>query len=217
MFGLPERTVFGQRIPKQKFYERLDVSSRLKRLFIDQVKNIYWVHKIASATTNIAQGEAVREIEVLQINLAQPDLDETVLLELDRAIPYHMLFVLSYEDKVKLVAGYKEKAKSGNKAFKVSGFYYTDWLEETDFEFELNGITLDEVYENLLRKIGGERLEQKDDEPIAATIRRDEEIRQLEKEIATLKMRRKRLKQLNKQIQLNNRIRALMNRVEQLK
>ena len=42
MLGLPERTEFNKRIPKQKFYENIDIPHTLKRVFVDQIRIIYW-------------------------------------------------------------------------------------------------------------------------------------------------------------------------------
>lgn len=35
MLGLPERTEFNKRIPKQKFYENIDIPHTLKRVFVN--------------------------------------------------------------------------------------------------------------------------------------------------------------------------------------
>ena len=40
MLELPKTTEFGRRVPKQKFYEHLDVSSEVKRLFAEQIRLI---------------------------------------------------------------------------------------------------------------------------------------------------------------------------------
>ena len=50
MLGLPKTTEFNKRIPKQKFYENLTVSPALKKVFVEQVKVIYWRNKIAAST-----------------------------------------------------------------------------------------------------------------------------------------------------------------------
>ena len=42
MIGLPITTEFNKRIPKQKFYENIDISPALKKVFVEQVKTIYW-------------------------------------------------------------------------------------------------------------------------------------------------------------------------------
>ena len=97
MLGLPETTEFNRRIPKQKFYENLDVSPALKRIFIDQVKTIYWKNKIATSTMNLKEGSKVTEIEVVEIKLNNAELSEQLLRQIDKEIPYHILFLLSKE------------------------------------------------------------------------------------------------------------------------
>lgn len=72
MIGLPKSTEFNRRIPKQKFYENLTVPPALKRVFIDQIKVIFWRNKIAATTMNLAAGEMVTEIEIFEVKLAEP-------------------------------------------------------------------------------------------------------------------------------------------------
>lgn len=38
MLGLPKSTEFNKRIPKKKFYEQLEVTPEIKRVFVDQIK-----------------------------------------------------------------------------------------------------------------------------------------------------------------------------------
>ena len=92
MLGFPVSTEFNKRIPKQKFYENLDVSPTLRRVFVDQIRIVYWRNKLAASTLNIAAGEAVTEIEVFEVRLNEPLLDEAVLKQIDKEIPYHLLF-----------------------------------------------------------------------------------------------------------------------------
>lgn len=68
MLGLPVTTEFNKRVPKQKFYENLTVSPALKRVFVEQIKLIYWRNKLAPATLNIDAGEQVTELEVFEIS-----------------------------------------------------------------------------------------------------------------------------------------------------
>ena len=77
--------------------------------------------------------------------------------QIDKAIPYHILFVLTYEGKAQAWIGYKE-ASSGGNAFKVNRYYHTDWMPENELQFMLGGLNMDAVYENLVRQIAGDRL-----------------------------------------------------------
>ena len=128
MLGLPKSTEFNKRIPKQKFYENIAVTPAMKKAFVEQIKIIYWRNKIATTTLNLAAGEQVTEIEAFEVRLSAPKLDESVLRQIDREIPYHILFLLEYEGKYRAVIGYKEAA-AGKTAFKVDRYYSTDWLD----------------------------------------------------------------------------------------
>ena len=217
MIDLPKKTLFNRRIPKQKFYENLDISTSLKRSFIDEIKTIYWRNKISEETVNIKAGEDVNEIQVFLVNLNQKSLNERVLLQIDREIPYHILFLLKHEDAYQAAIGYKEEAESGTNAFKVAGFYYTDWMKEEDLPITLKGLDLDAVYENLLRDIGGERLNINEDESIEESVERDEKIKALESKIEKFENKRRRTKQLNKKMKINDEIRALKKEIGNLK
>lgn len=74
MLYIPSSTLLNKKIPKQRFYDHLDVSSSLKRTFIDKVESIYWVNKIATTTTNLAKGKEVVEIEVFEVTLTNPNV-----------------------------------------------------------------------------------------------------------------------------------------------
>ena len=67
MLNLPSSTEFGRRVPKQKFYEHLDVSPEVKRLFIDQIKLITWANKLSPQTMNLGAGQ-IRRIHDRQRN-----------------------------------------------------------------------------------------------------------------------------------------------------
>lgn len=69
MLGLPKTTEFNKRIPKQKFYENINVTPAMRRIFIDQIKVIYWRNKIAPSTMNLEAGQSVTEIEVFEVKL----------------------------------------------------------------------------------------------------------------------------------------------------
>ena len=117
MLNLPSSTEFGRRVPKQKFYEHLDVSPEVKRLFIDQIKLITWANKLSPQTMNLGAGQTVTEIEVFHIRLTGQELDKRTLELMDRQIPYHILFVLERPDgQMQLRISYKEKKNSSGRS-----------------------------------------------------------------------------------------------------
>ena len=62
MLGLPKATEFNKRIPKQKFYENINVTTAMRRVFFEQINTIYWKNKIAPSTLNLEAGATVEEI-----------------------------------------------------------------------------------------------------------------------------------------------------------
>lgn len=204
MIGLPKSTEFNKRIPKQKFYENMDISPALKRIFIEQVRIIYWKNKIAPTTTNLDAGTDVTELEVFEVRLTSPVLDDSLLRQIDREIPYHILFLLEYQGKYQAWIGYKEAAASGNKAFKVSGYYHTEWFAENELPIKLEGLNVDAVYENFVRQVAGEKLKtEATGESLKESVARDEQKQALQKRIAILQTKIRKEKQLNKQMQMN--------------
>lgn len=188
MIGLPKSTEFNRRIPKQKFYENISVSPTLKRVFIDQIKVIYWRNKVAATTMNLAAGAIVTELEVFEVKLNGKQLDESVLRQIDKEIPYHILFLLEYDGKYQAWTAYKEAAASGTNAFKVATYYHTDWLPEDELPLKVEGLSVDKVYENFVRQIAGDALRSEDGktESLKESVERDNRRQELEKQIAAL-------------------------------
>ena len=206
--GLPVSTEFNKRIPKQKFYENIAVTPAMKRAFVEQIKIIYWRNKIATTTLNLAAGGQGTEIEVVEVRLSAPELDESVLRQIDREIPYHILFLLEYEGKYRAVIGYKEAA-AGKTAFKIDRYYSTDWLDEDDLPVHLEGLTLDAVYENFVRQIAGEALAEENGTTLKESVEQQKQREQIEKQIATLEAKIRKEKQPKKKFEFVQKLNEL--------
>lgn len=217
MLGLPRTTEYGKRIPKKKFYDNLSISSDLKRVFAEQIAAIFWSNKISPDTLNVAAGDTVDEIEVFTIRLNQPSLDTRVLQQIDKQIPYHIIFVLKYKDRLQAWIGYKEAAASGSNAFKVGRYYHTDWMQEDDLHLSIDGLNMDAVYESLVRQIAGDKLQTDSGESLKESVERDEKKKQLEKQIAALENKMRREKQLNRQMEMNAELKRLRMECERIK
>ena len=216
MLDFPRSTEFNKRIPKQKFYENIDITPALKRVFVEQIRLIYWQNKLAATTLNLAAGETVNEIEVLEVRLNAPQLDEAVLRQIDREIPYHILFILTCDGKAQVWIGYKEAAASGSNAFKVSRYFHTDWVTANELQFRVDGLNMDAIYENLVRQIAGDALQADSGESLQASVERDEKRRQLEKQIAALESKMRKEKQLNRRMEINTDLKRLRKEQELL-
>ena len=211
MFNLPQSTAFNKRIPKQKFYSHTQISPALKKNFADQVRIIYWKNKIATTTSNLVAGNFVTEIEIFEVRLQTQNFDENILRLIDKAIPYHIIFILRHENFYKICAAYKENNST------AKNYFSTDWQEEKNLSLNLQGLTLDEVYENFLRQIGGDLLQEKNSESLKNIVERNEQIKKLEKKIIALQKKVFAEKQFNRQVELNGELKRLKKELENLK
>ena len=214
MLNLPNSTEFNKRIPKQKFYDNLSVTPALKKAFTDQIKVIYWRNKIAPTTVNLAASDSVTEIEVFEIRLNTPDLYESILRQIDREIPYHILFLLEYSGQYRAVIGYKEASTSSKTAFKVDRYYSTDWMDEDSLPVHLEGLSMDAVYENFVRQIAGEALAEENGNTLKESVEQQKQREQIEKQIAALEAKIRKEKQPKKKFELVQELQLVQRQLE---
>ena len=209
MLNLPASAAFNRRIPKQKFYEELPLTPALRRVFVGQINAIWWRSKIAPATANLAPGRTVTELEVFELQLAQPSLDEGVLRAIDKRIPYPILYLLTCDGRCQAWIGYQPAGQAGAQVY-----YHTAWQPQEDLMLELRGLDTDVAYENFVRQIAGGALDAPAAEPLPRSIARDQRRRALEKQIAVLQNKIRREKQLNRQVELNGELKRLRKEME---
>ena len=214
MRGFPPSTLLDRAIPKQKFYQNLKVSSALERLFVDEIKSIRWMHKLAPDTFNIREGTHVKEIEVLEITLKGRIISQEIVVAIDREIPYHLVFVMRYQDKGQIWISYKQDSKKKAGKFKVERYYTTDWMPYDALTLNLDGLTMDTLYESFLRQIAGDRLQQEAGEDIQEAVEKDIQQEKLERHIQKLESKIRKEKQFNRQVALMAKLREAQAQLE---
>lgn len=130
---------------------------------------------------------------------------------MDKQIPYHILFVLEYNEKYQIWIGYKEQS-GGDNAFKVNKYYHTEWLDEQSASIKLEGFDTDSIYENLVRRIGG--IESGGDDTLGEQIADKECREKLEKEIARLEKLARAEKQPKKKFELVKKIKKIKENIQ---
>jgi len=215
MLNLPERTYLGTKIPKNKFYSKINADSKLESKFIKEVDNIIWKYKLSEETTNLESTTEVEEIQIFEISLKTQDLSKEVLENIDRVIPYPILFILRYEDKIKLSIGYKERNKTDENKMVIHSYYESNWLKEDELKIDiLLGLTLKDVYDNIIRQLIP--IESSRDDNIEDVIQLNENIEKLKKEIDRLEKKRNSEKQFNKKVDINRELRMKVKELDSL-
>lgn len=208
MLNLPQTTAFGKRIPKQKFYEHLDVTPELKRCFTEQLRLIIWENKLSPQTLNIAPGKTVQEIELFRLRLTGQELDDSVPQQMDQQIPYHLIFLLERPDgTAKLKVHFKEALPGGG--FKLRKGYETDWQPRAELSLPCTALDMDALYEAFVRVIAGAELQGSPTESVQQVLERTEQQEKLQKQIDQLKRKMKKEKQLARQMELRRELKKL--------
>ena len=146
MLGLPKSTEMHKQLPKKAIYDKFHMDTAAKNKLDADISKITIVHEISPQTIHIPEGDKVKCIFVLLVSLKQDNFDERNIALLSRLIPQNILIVLEYGGKDKLAVYYKKLMQ-------------TEWKVLDEQKFELTGLDLDAVWQNIITSIGGIRIE----------------------------------------------------------
>ncbi len=213
MLKFPDTTLVNKVVPKNAFYKHLEVDNKMKRIFVNDVDRIIWANKLAPTTLNVSDGKSVHEITVFSIQIKSIETPTDMLVFLDKNIPRHTLFIVSYEDKSSIIINYKE-ATTNNSAqpYKVTNTYQTEWLKTEDLELRVEGSSMDSLYDSLVRQIAGSGIVEESGN-LKQDIANSEQREKLLKEINALKNRLATEKQPSKKFVLHKKIKELENKL----
>ena len=216
MFNLPNTTVVNKAIPKTKFYEKTKADSKLKQLFIDDIEQIIWKNKLSKDTINLDEGKKVKEIEIFEITLKHKDLSKDILKTIDKFIPYQILYILRFEDKIKFTIAYKDNNKNNENIMVVDSYYESDWINENECNINLNLInSLDYVYNELIKSFIPREIP-KNNIDIKYIVQNEKEIQILEKEIDKLEKTLRKEKQFYKKVEVKKILREKIKQLQNL-
>ncbi|WP_179506102.1 MULTISPECIES: DUF4391 domain-containing protein [unclassified Sphingomonas] len=216
LFDYPKGAAFGRVVPKNKIYEHAGASTALKDLFITQVDQIVWKFKLAQETINLAPTRSVSEIQVFTISLRRAEVDLDVLRAIDRAIPFPLIFELTWSGKRKVVAAFKRPSEADSTKWVVSEYFETHWMDDGAARQPLPiALNLGGLYEQILSALMPDQLGSEED--IQARISRMEAIRAKTREVERISLRLNREKQFNKRVEINAELRAARLQLAELK
>lgn len=195
---LPKPTQVNKVIPKNAFDSYC--TTQQKRLFTDKVEKIRWTNKLAWETINLPSVQ-VKEIQCFEIVLKDRDGFEEVLKIIDRAIPYPILFTISFGPFMKRQISQKHPHPTNEDNAVVDWTFDSPWsTESNEIHVDLKE-SLDEVFRKLCLSVSGE----KDDSQLAIDqlVSFKKESHELESKIQKIKAKISKEKQFNKKVELN--------------
>lgn len=214
-FDYPKSAAFGRVVPKSKIYDHAGANTALKDLFVREVDQIVWRFKLAPETTNLGATKTVTEIQVFNISLKTGSLDEAVLRAIDRAIPFPLIFELTWRSKRKATAAFKRPSEADGAKWVISEYFATDWAPEDAPRVPLPvALDLGALYDRMLTAMMPAPVQT--DEDIQVRVDRMEAIRAKTREVERIKARLTREKQFNRRVAINAELRAAKHELERL-
>lgn len=161
MYNLPQSTIVNRVIPKKTFVNQLGANTRMKDHFTNDVVRVEWLAKLAPSTINVADGKEVHEITIFLVPIKDENCPDDIFSFIDSMIPRHTLFILRWGDMTCLHLNYKEWMESSantDKTFRIVKTYRSQWIKDTEISLSIEGLTMDAIYEALVRQVAGERI-----------------------------------------------------------
>ena len=209
----PPTTIVGKPVPKNAFYKHLEVNAKMKQHFVDDVASINWLYKLAPSTINVEDGKLVHEIVVFSAVLKDKDCPNDVFLFIDRNMPRHVVFILEYEDRYKVLLNYKAWKDGQNSQFDIIKTFATDWLTAERLLLTLEGQTMDALYEAMAGQVSGFGTTKAED--TKRIVELEGLINKAKREVESLQKRIRNERQLNRQMELNGAARGIKKKIAQ--
>lgn len=211
VYQYPPKAYLNRPIPKTKFYENATITKSIKDAFVGQIQQITWAYKLSPETINLSADKGLLEIEVFNILLKTPELDEKVLLSIDKAISHPIIFQLYFDDKMQVKLAYKRINEADETKWVVEQYFSSPWLNnekvaETRTPLPV-ALSLNGLYEQILKELVP--LQATEGEGIKEQTQRLNLITQKQKEIEQLQRKMHNEKQFNRKVAMNSQLKIL--------
>ena len=170
MFQLPPATAINKPLYKKAVFEKFNLKAAERDRFDADISRMALVARISTATVPaLTKGEEIEGFYVLQVALKRKDYDTKNILMLQKLIPQKMVFVMQYEEQTQFCIFHTRLQQS-------------EWMPTCEAAIPLQGLTLDDVWNNIVAIIGGldAQAEETVEEQILNREQREKLLRQIE-------------------------------------
>ena len=172
MYGLPQTTEIKKQLPKKAIYAKFNMLASQREHFDADISRIDIEVGVSKATVPaLAEGEEVKEFCVLGIHLKRKEYDPKNILMLTKLLPHKMVFALRYGEESQFAIHHTKLITS-------------DWKLTDEATLPLSGLSLDAVWENIVKSIG--HIEVEEGNTLTEQIKANEEQAKLLAQIKTL-------------------------------
>ena len=206
MLKLPTSTIVDKIVPKNSF--DIYATTKQKKLLTSVVARIKWLHKLSNQTVNL-QAKDIVEIQVFELELKEKSSVTDILLLINKAVPYPILFVLRFNEEVMYSISKKHTHPTNENQAVVDWTFSTSWKNVVEDEFEISlSNSLDSVFQEICFKISGKN--QGKEKDIETLIAKEQQLKQLNLEIEKTQKAIERCRQFNKKVELQQKLQKLL-------
>ena len=215
MFAFPPQTTFGKSIPKSRIYTHATPTRRVRDLFVSQLSEIVWAHKLSPETLRLPATPSVPEIQIFDLHLKGEELDDDVLQTIDRAIPYPVIHRLYSKKGVAWCAAFKRPSEADSSQWVVGARFRTPFASPPAVYPPLPpALDLGKLYAALFAPLLP--LPPRMGEDLSTHVARCEAYLRLRRQIDQLTARLHRERQFNRKVELNRELKPLQAELEAL-
>lgn len=201
-FELPKSTIVNKFIPKNAFDELSNSSQRKK--FTDTIDKIIWLNKLSKDTINL-DGNDIKEIQIFEVKLKTKEKILPLLNIIDKAIPYHIIFIVTYSEDLYLSTSKKHNHINNENISVIDWNFSLDWQANVKKKIILNlKESIDFIYTDFCSQLSGFLSKN-----IKEIIEKDSSNTKLKKQIQELELKIKKEKQFNLKVEMNEKLKAL--------
>lgn len=229
------------KLDKNAFLAVADLLSSDKKLVQNSIKKMTTKYSLKPSTINlppyISADRDYYEIDIMEVVLKEPSKYKRIAEILMRTIPYPLLLIFIFEDKVLFATGDMRKNLSDGSKVTVDDFVYTDWIDvESDDKYNkelfasldissLNATNYYTMYQDITAKLNlyniskakGEIIESKDNMSNSDIKACYDKIKSIEEKISALKSKVKKAGSIREKVELNIQIDNLKKEIDILK
>jgi hypothetical protein len=208
-FDLPYTTIVNRVIPKNSFDAY--TTAKQKKLLADLVQRITWTHKLSLETTNLP-GKGIKEIQIFKIELKTQEKIDSILLAIDKAIPYPIIFVVIVDQQMFVSTSVKHPHPVNEDNAVIDWTFKSEWcpINENKYNLSLKK-SLDAAYLSLCVQLSDRAgMGMKS---IQELVELSKLVDDLTKEVNRLKVAITGCRQFNQKVKLNVELLALENQL----
>ena len=195
MYGLPLNTLINKPLYKKAVFEKFNLKATERDRFDADISRMALVARVSSATVPaLTKGKEIEGFYVLQVALKRKDYDSKNILMLQKLIPQKMVFAMQHEEQTQFCIFHTRLQQS-------------EWMPTDEATISLQGLTLDDVWNNIVATIGG--LDAQAEETIEEQIIHREQQEKLLRQIESLEKQCRTERQTRRKFELHQQITKL--------